>query len=82
MPDILVQAITLELYGIYLLNLTDGLNLLRRCHKQESILRKYNFIGYERKSHGHFSSHALKPGADPEILKGRCTKFSGPELPL
>ena len=23
----------------------------------------------------------MSPGADPEILKGGCTKFSGPELP-
>ena len=23
----------------------------------------------------------ILPGADPEILKGGCTKFSGPELP-
>ena len=26
-------------------------------------------------------NNIIPPGADPEILKGGCTKFSGPELP-
>ena len=31
-------------------------------------------------SHDQDGRHA-HTGADPEILKGGCTKFSGPELP-